>query len=54
MNGKQFAGGNPLPVMIAKLKETSNFDQRQAAIETFNQVRLENDFEFALIEMHVP
>ena len=54
VNGKQFAGGNPLPVMIAKLKETSNFDQMQAAIETFNQVRLENDFEFTLIEMYVP
>ena len=38
MTGKQFSGTNPLPVMIEKLKATSNYDQRKADIEKFNQV----------------
>ena len=38
VTGKQFSGTNPLPVMIEKLKATSNYDQRKADIEKFNQV----------------
>ena len=39
VTGKQFSGTNPLPVMIEKLKATSNYDQRKADIEKFNQVQ---------------
>ncbi len=38
MTGKLFSGENPLLVMIQKLKDSSNYDQRKADIETFNNV----------------
>jgi xanthine dehydrogenase molybdopterin-binding subunit B len=40
VTGKVFSGENPLPIMIQKLKESSNYDQRRADIEKFNKVHL--------------
>jgi hypothetical protein len=40
VTGKPFSGGNPLPAMIAKIKESSNFEQRKSDIEKFNQVSM--------------
>ena len=39
INGDPFVGQNNLPEMIMKLKSSSNFDSRKAAINKFNQVR---------------
>ena len=40
VNGKTFNGDNPIVMMLQKLKKSSNFEERQRAVDEFNKVYL--------------
>ena len=40
VNGKTFIGDNPIVMMLQKLKKSSNFEERQRAVDEFNKVYL--------------